>query len=69
VNGQGDAMIRAIRRSKPIPGKAGYFAFDNALQKYPLLRKIAELSLARFAESLNVELREGRGMFFRLGGR
>jgi hypothetical protein len=57
VNGQGDAMSRAIRRRKPIPGKAGYFAFDNALQKYPLLRKIAELSLARYVARVNQELR------------
>lgn len=56
VNGQGDAMIRAIRRRKPIPGKAGYFAFDQALQKFPLLKKIAELSLARFTSDVNNEL-------------
>lgn len=63
VNGQGDAMIRAIRRRKPIRGKAGYYAFEQALQKFPLLKKIAELSLNKLAQDVNLELSDGRRFF------
>ena len=60
VNGQGDAMIRAIRRVKAIRGKAGYFAFDEALQKYPLLNKIGVVALQKFMTKINSDL-IGRG--------
>jgi membrane-associated protease RseP (regulator of RpoE activity) len=56
VNGQGDAMISQLRRKKPIRGKAGYFAFDEALQKYPLLTKIGVLALEKFGAKVSREL-------------
>ena len=62
VNGQGDAMIEELRRKNPIRGKAGYFAFDAALQKYPLLTKIGVLALQKFSVKITHEL-IGRGAF------
>lgn len=61
VNGQGDAMIDELRRRNPIRGKAGYFAFDEALQKYPLLSKIGALALSKFSTKITHEL-IGRGL-------
>lgn len=60
VNGQGDAMIEALQRRNPIRGKAGYFAFNEALQKYPLLNKIGVLALQKFSLKITHEL-IGRG--------
>jgi hypothetical protein len=60
VNGQGDAMIRALQRKVPIRGRAGYFAFQEALQKYPLLNKIGVLALQKFSVKITHEL-IGRG--------
>ena len=60
VNGQGDAMIDELRRRNPIRGKAGYFAFNEALQKYPLLSKIGVLALQKFSIKITHEL-IGRG--------
>ena len=60
VNGQGDAMISALQRKVPIRGRAGYFAFQEALQKYPLLNKIGVLALQKFSVKITHEL-IGRG--------
>lgn len=60
VNGQGDAMIEKLRQLNPIRGKAGYFAFNEALQKYPLLNKIGVLALQKFELKITNEL-IGRG--------
>lgn len=60
VNGQGDAMISALKRKVPIRGRAGYFAFQEALQKYGLLSKIGVLALQKFSAKINTEL-IGRG--------
>lgn len=60
VNGQGDAMIEELRRRNPIRGKAGYFAFNEALQKYGLLNKIGVLALQKFSIKITHEL-IGRG--------
>lgn len=56
VNGQGDAMIAKLRRANPIRGKAGYFAFNEALQKYELLEKIGFLALRKFSLRVTNEL-------------
>ena len=60
VNGQGDAMISALQRKVPIRGRAGYFAFEEALQKYGLLSKIGVLALQKFSVKITHEL-IGRG--------
>jgi hypothetical protein len=40
VNGQGDAMIEEVASElNPIRGKAGYFAFNEALQKVPVIEQ------------------------------
>lgn len=56
VAGQGDAMIEKLRQLNPIRGKAGYFAFNEALQKYGLLEKIGFLALRNFSVKVTSEL-------------
>ena len=69
VNGQGDRMIRGIRKKKSIRGKSGYFAFDAALQKYKLLEAIGQIALRRFMITVNFELMMRGGFITRSGGR
>lgn len=68
VNGQGDRMIRGIRKKKSIRGKSGYFAFDAALQKYKLLEAIGQIALRKFMLAVNFELMMKGGFVTRSGG-
>jgi len=55
-NGQGDALIRKAKRESKNNFKAGHFAYGNFLKLRPVMIKIAQDSLNRFAKKFDVKL-------------
>ena len=56
INGQGQAFNRGIRAYKPIKGRAGYFAYDSAVKRYPQIEGIGERAIKKFMTDANREL-------------
>ena len=61
VNGQGQAFNRGIRSYKPIRGRGGYFAYDSAVKKYPIIEGLGKRAIEKFMEDATRELRRIRG--------
>jgi hypothetical protein len=60
VNGQGQAFNRGIRQSKPISGKGGFFAYDAALKRYPVIEGLGKRAIDAFMAQANRELQRLR---------
>jgi hypothetical protein len=63
VNGQGQAFNRGIRQSKPISGKGGFFVYDAALKRYPVIEGLGKRAIDAFMEQANRELQRTRWSF------
>ena len=61
VNGQGQAFNRGIRAYKPIRGRGGYFAYDSAVKKYPIIEGLGKRAIDKFMDDATRELRRIRG--------
>ena len=61
VNGQGQAFNRGIRSYKPIRGRGGYFAYDSAVKKYPIIEGLGKRAIEKFMDDATRELRRIRG--------
>lgn len=61
VNGQGQAFNRGIRSYKPIRGRGGYFAYDSAVKKYPIIEGLGKRAIDKFMADATRELRRIRG--------
>jgi hypothetical protein len=64
INGQGDAFNRGIRNSKPINGRGGYFVYDAALKRYPLIEGLGRRVMDQFMADATRELRRARRQSF-----
>lgn len=62
VNGQGQAFNRGIRAAKRIRGRGGYFAYDAALKRYPMIEGLGERAIKEFMREATRELRRLRSM-------
>ena len=61
VNGQGQAFNRGIRSYKPIRGRGGYFAYDSAVKKYPIIEGLGKRAIEKFMDDATRELQRIRG--------
>ena len=61
INGQGQAFNRGIRAYKPIRGRGGYFAYDSAVKKYPIIEGLGKRAIEKFMDDATRELRRIRG--------
>jgi hypothetical protein len=61
VNGQGQAFNRGIRSYKPIRGRGGYFAYDSAVKKYPMIEGLGKRAIEKFMDDATRELQRIRG--------
>jgi hypothetical protein len=48
IAGQGAAFNRGVRQAKPIKGRAGYFVYDAALKRYPVIEGIGKIAIDAF---------------------
>jgi len=62
INGQGRAFNRGIRAYKPIRGRAGYFAYDSAVKKYPIIEGLGERAIKKFMKDANREIARMRAI-------
>ena len=61
INGQGRAFNSGIRAYKPIKGRAGYFAYDSAVKRYPQIEGLGKRAIDAFMADATRELRRIRG--------
>lgn len=62
VNGQGEAFNRGIRAAKQIKGRGGYFAYDAAVKRYPMIEGLGKKAIDEFMREATRELRRLRSM-------
>ena len=60
IRGQGRAFNRGIRAYKPIRGRGGYFAYDSAVKKYPIIEGLGERAINKFMQDASREIRRQR---------
>ena len=60
INGQGQAFNRGIRSSKPIRGRGGFFVYDAALKRYPLIEGLGKKAIDAFMVQATQELQRLR---------
>jgi hypothetical protein len=56
VNGQGQAFNEGIRAYKPIRGRGGYFAYDSAVKRYPIIEGLGKRAIDKFMADATREL-------------
>jgi hypothetical protein len=62
INGQGRAFNRGIRAYKPIRGRGGYFAYDSAVKKYPIIEGLGKRAIEKFMADANREIQRVRAV-------
>jgi len=60
ITGQGKAFNRGIRNAKPIRGRAGYFAYDAAVKRYPMIEGLGKRAIDKFMADATREIRRVR---------
>jgi hypothetical protein len=60
INGQGRQFNRGVRNAKPIKGRAGYFAYDSAVKRYPTIEGLGKRAIDKFMRDANNEIRRQR---------
>jgi len=61
VTGQGRAFNQGIRSYKPIKGRGGYFAYDAAVKRYPMIEGLGKRAIDKFMADATRELQRARG--------
>lgn len=61
INGQGQAFNRGIKSYKPIRGRGGYFAYDSAVKRYPMIEGLGRRAIEKFMNDTTRELQRIRG--------
>ena len=56
INGQGAAFNRGVRAFKPIKGKGGFFVYDAALKRYPIIEGLGKLAIDSFMVEASREI-------------
>ena len=62
INGQGRAFNRGIRSYKPIRGRAGYFAYDSAVKRYPQIEGLGKRAIDKFMKDATREIQRVRAL-------
>ena len=62
INGQGRAFNRGIRAYKPIRGRGGYFAYDSAVKKYPIIEGLGKRAIEKFMQDASNEIQRARAL-------
>jgi hypothetical protein len=62
INGQGAAFNRGIRNYKPIKGRGGFFVYDAALKRYPLIEGLGKKAIDAFMVDATREIARLRSM-------
>ena len=62
INGQGAAFNRGIRQAKPIKGRGGYFVYDAALKRYPMIEGLGKKAIDAFMRDATRDLSRLRSM-------
>ena len=62
INGQGRAFNRGIRAYKPIRGRGGYFAYDSAVRKYPIIEGLGKRAIDKFMADATREIQRVRAL-------
>ena len=60
INGQGQAFNRGIRAAKPIKGRGGFFVYDAALKRYPVIEGLGKRAIDAFMVEATRELKRLR---------
>jgi hypothetical protein len=60
IKGQGRAFNRGIREAKPIKGKGGFFVYDAALKRYPVIEGLGKRAIDAFMVEATRELERMR---------
>lgn len=56
INGQGAAFNRGIKEAKPIKGRGGFYVYDAALKRYPLIEGLGKRAIDQFMAEATREL-------------
>lgn len=62
INGQGRAFNQGIRSYKPIRGRAGYFAYDSAVKRYPQIEGLGKRAIDKFMADATREIQRVRAL-------
>jgi hypothetical protein len=62
INGQGRAFNQGIRSYKPIRGRAGYFAYDAAVKRYPQIEGLGKRAIDKFMADATREIQRVRAL-------
>ena len=62
INGQGRAFNQGIRNFKPIKGRAGYFAYDSAVKRYPQIEGLGKRAIDKFMKDATREIQRVRAL-------
>ena len=62
INGQGRAFNEGIRSYKPIRGRAGYFAYDAAVKRYPQIEGLGKRAIDKFMADATREIQRVRAL-------
>lgn len=62
INGQGRAFNQGIRAYKPIKGRGGYFAYDSAVKKYPIIEGLGKRAIEKFMQDASNEIQRARAL-------
>lgn len=60
VRGQGEAFNRGIRAAKQIRGRGGYFVYDSAVKKYPIIEGLGRRAIDQYMKDANARIRKAR---------
>ena len=62
INGQGRAFNQGIRNAKPISGRGGFFVYDAALKRYPMIEGLGKRAIDAFMVEASRELQRLRAV-------
>ena len=62
INGQGRAFNAGIRSYKPIRGRGGFFAYDSAVRKYPIIEGLGKRAIDKFMADATREIQRVRAL-------
>ena len=61
IAGQGRAFNQGIRSYKPIKGRGGFFVYDSAVKRYPMIEGLGKRAIDKFMADATRELQRARG--------
>ena len=62
INGQGRAFNEGIRNARPIKGRGGFFAYDSAVKRYPMIEGLGKRAIDKFMADATREIQRVRAL-------